>query len=96
VTRHKARPKRQYPKPPPAPKPRPARGGLEDLVTDHALVRYLQRVVGMNIDDLRRQLVSDGRATVIRQIECGRLRLSDGLVLVVKGGKVVTVLAGDD
>ena len=87
--RHKARPKREWPTPRVLPQNPPPE---HPVVTDHALVRYLQRVIGIDVDALRRQLLADGREELIRTMSSGRLRTADGLTLVVKNRIVVSII----
>lgn len=65
---------------------------LRDLVSDHALVRYLERVRGFDFDPIRAEILSDGRRVAVQAMGQGRLPIgSDGLDLVVASGRVVTV-----
>lgn len=93
MTRHTARPKKDLPKPWTPKKyhpPQPA------LVTDHALVRYMERVMQIDVEKLRSTLLDDGRAELIRTIGTGHLHTPEGATLVVLDGKVVSVLRTDE
>lgn len=93
MTRHKARPKKDYPKPWTPSKPRDSqRRPGEPAVSDHAVIRYLQRVVGIDADRLRQQLLADGRADLIRKMQAGRLHTGEGYTLIVKNCVVVSVI----
>lgn len=63
-------------------------------VTDHALVRWLQRTGAMDMEQLRK-LLADGLARAAKaagELDAGEfLILADGMVFVVKDGTVVTV-----
>lgn len=88
--RRKARPKLSLPN-----RPQVKRRCAEPpppVVTDHALVRYLQRVMGIDVDRFRRDLVADGRAKLIETMGEGRVATPDGVVLIVVDGRVVSVL----
>lgn len=89
--RRKARPKESRPNRPPVQRryvePPPP------VVTDHALLRYLQRVMGIDIDRFRSDLVADGRAELVQTMRAGRVSTPDGAVLIVVDGRVVSVLA---
>lgn len=72
------------------------RGGM---VTDHALVRWLERVVGIDVRDrFVREFLSQGRAELIAGMPHGRIFVEGtATTLVVQNGKVVTLLiAGED
>lgn len=63
-------------------------------VTDHAVLRYLQRHHNIDMDAIRAQLLAHGRAALIRQMPSGWIKAHDlGVVLVCQGGSVVTILA---
>ena len=65
------------------------------LITDHAVLRYAERVLGIDIraDVERRMLGCPQRERIIRHMHRGRLRLGDSdVMLVVERGQVVTVV----
>lgn len=90
--RHKAWPKKDYPKPF---TPKKTRVEPRPLVTDHALVRYMDRVMGIDVERLRRDLLRDGRADLVRSIGTGHLHTPEGATLVVLDGTVVSVMRTD-
>lgn len=58
-------------------------------VSDHAVLRYLERVKGVNIEKLRRDIGHKAE----RAIDMGANgAVSDGFVYRIEGGVVVTVL----
>ena len=60
-----------------------------DFITDHALVRYLERVHGVDVEQARQRIAEDTKHAV----ETGAAALKkDGLRYIFKGGKVITVL----
>jgi hypothetical protein len=62
------------------------------LVTDHAVVRYIERVLGVDLELAREAILADGRAEAIRAIGRGRIRIANSeAVLEVMDGRVVTV-----
>lgn len=63
-------------------------------ITDHAVLRYIERVYGINIDDVRREILSIEDYEKYRQFkDCNIKR--DNCVLIIRDCKVVTVLAKD-
>lgn len=65
-----------------------------DMVTDHAIVRWMSRVVGI---DLRAKFVADllppERAELASTMKSGKLRVNDtNVVLVIRGGVVASVM----
>lgn len=68
------------------------RGADHLPVSDHAVLRYLQRVLGVDIDQVRRTMADDtasGRAKGARGVRVG------GLVYRLHGGYVTTCFTGD-
>ncbi len=62
-------------------------------VSDHAVVRYLERIVGIDVDDIRKRIV-EGRERVIVQMPKGDLVIPERrMKLSVVNGVVVTVVS---
>ena len=60
-------------------------------VTDHAVIRYLERVKGIDIERIRKEIETPTVRAALR-IGASGVR-SKGVQYVIKGGKIVTVLA---
>lgn len=59
------------------------------LVTDHAVLRYLERVKGMDIDAIRREILTPG---VVASIKAGATAvIISGTRFQVTDGTIVTV-----
>jgi hypothetical protein len=68
----------------PAPVPR---------ISDHALLRYIERVHGVNIDQLRETILSPN---IVKAIQAGAgAVIVQGIKLIVNGFTIVTVLGED-
>lgn len=62
-----------------------------NLVTDHALVRYLERVLQLDVEQAKREILGD-RHHLVAQVHNGRIKVHEkNLELVVVNGLVVTV-----
>ncbi|WP_147023304.1 hypothetical protein [Microvirga aerophila] len=62
-------------------------------ITDHALLRYVERVFGIDVDAVRREILTDG---VARCIELGASTITvKGIQFRVKYRSIVTVIGGD-
>jgi len=60
-----------------------------DIVTDHALVRYLDRSLDIDVEAVRKQIAEETAPA----IATGAVAMhKEGLRYIFKGGKVVTVL----
>lgn len=65
----------------------------EIRVTDHALVRYVERVLAVDMDDIRKSIVDDQVRTLTQTLGgTGTFPNSEGLQVVMKNHHVVTVL----
>lgn len=75
-------------------KPAPAKAEPEQLVTDHAVLRWLERVTGIDVaTQVREEILAGGRAELIRTVGKGKIRVHGSNVsLVVAAGRVITVV----
>jgi len=63
----------------------------EPVVTEHALLRYLERVHGIDLEQLKAEMVTPVIAEQIRTLKSCRLPIGNGACLVVEGRIVKTV-----
>lgn len=64
------------------------------IVTEHAMMRFVQRVLGITNDELVARIVPPDTMALIKQIQSGKIPVNDPMVpfrLVVKNGVVITV-----
>jgi hypothetical protein len=62
------------------------------MVSDHAVVRYLETMFGIDMHEVRKLIVENGRSEVIRNIGTVKLSVGKGARLVARDGVVVTIL----
>lgn len=62
------------------------------LVTEHALLRYLERVEGIDLEAVRKRML-EGREDAIRTLGSCKIKAENGVTLVVRDGSVVSVNA---
>jgi seryl-tRNA synthetase len=60
-------------------------------VTDHALLRYLERVMGIDIEGIRNTIVNDKVQAIVDTLGDSKVPLGDGVYAVVKNHNVVTI-----
>lgn len=74
-----------------------SRGRAKPSVSEHALLRYIERKYGIDMAVLRKEVLSEEHALVIKAAcpNC-RLPIGDGLYIVVKDCVVVTVVRKDE
>lgn len=63
----------------------------EPVVSEHALLRYLERVYSLNLEELRQEILTPGVVHQIQKLKSGRIPLGDGTTLVVEDKVVRTV-----
>lgn len=63
----------------------------EVKITDHAVVRYIERVMGVDIDKLKEEILPTNLRVMALKEDC-KITL-DGYRLVIKDNAVVTVTA---
>lgn len=63
----------------------------EPIVSDHALLRYLERVKGVDVESIKSEMLTP---TVRMAINAGAqaVKLGCGAKIVIKGATIVTVL----
>ena len=64
----------------------------EIVVSEHAIIRYLERVKGINMDEIRREILTDKVRMVIDTISSGSIPINDSMTLKVVNRVVTTVL----
>jgi len=62
----------------------------EPTVSEHAILRYMERAMGYDLDQLRENIL-EGRREEIDFIGSGEIRTSEGYALVIRNKNVVTV-----
>lgn len=63
----------------------------EPIVTDHAMLRYCERVMGVNLNDIKKRVLCDEMAGLIDKLPSGKFPHPDGFRVVVKNRTVVTI-----
>ena len=62
---------------------------IEPKVTDHALLRYIERVKGFDVESLKKEILTDA---VLNGMKLGASSVkTNGMKLVLKGNAVVTI-----
>jgi hypothetical protein len=66
----------------------------EPIVSEHALLRYIERFMGVDLELVRRAILTENAVKMIKFAKSGKIN-TDGRRLVVKNGTVVTVESVD-
>jgi len=65
---------------------------IEPTVSEHAVLRYLERQYGFDLEDIKKQILSDDLKGLIIKLGSGKYPLGDGRTVVVKNKCVVSVI----
>lgn len=71
----------------PKPKPKPV-----NTVTDHAVLRYLERVMGLDVEAIRETMLTEENKAWISQFRDGKFPIGGGHFAKAVNGVVVTIL----
>lgn len=63
----------------------------DPVVTDHAVVRWLERVHGLDIDAVRRAVLAEGRETWLAAGATAIHAHQIGVTLIAEKGRVITI-----
>jgi len=66
---------------------------VEPIVTEHAMLRYLERVRGVDLEELRQEILNDKTSELIKTYKSGKFPVGDTHRVVVKKGTIVTIEA---
>ncbi len=61
------------------------------IVSEHAMLRYLQRVDGLDIEALQKRMLTENDREVIKKLGTCKIKTPDEVTLIVKDNVVVTV-----
>jgi len=60
-------------------------------VSDHAIVRYLERVKGVNIDEIKKEILNDNIVRLIETLGGSGKYPNDNFTIVMKDNMVITI-----
>lgn len=64
----------------------------EVIVTEHAIIRYLERAMGLDLEQIKREILSERNEALIEQLGSGKYPIGSGLKAVVKGKAIVSIV----
>lgn len=67
----------------------------DPVISEHALLRYLERAKGVDMDQLRTEVLTPELVAMIKTIKSGKVPMPGGLRAIVKNSVVVTIEAAD-
>lgn len=63
----------------------------EPVVTEHAVLRYVERVMGFNIEQIKEEILSDSMKSQIKTLGNGKYPVGEGCKAVVRDNTIVTI-----
>lgn len=64
------------------------------IVSDHAIIRYMERVMGLNFYDIKKEIVSDKLSSILQDCGDGKYPIEGTKCrTVILNGVAVTVIA---
>lgn len=63
----------------------------EPVVSEHALLRFIERHYGVNLDEIKQKILTDTTVKAIKTLGSGKYPLACGGRAVVKGSTVVSI-----
>ncbi|HEY7866793.1 MAG TPA: hypothetical protein VIC51_12410 [Psychromonas sp.] len=63
----------------------------EPIVSEHALLRYMERVLGIDLDEYRKKILSDNVLKQVNTLGGNGTFANDGFQVVMKDNVVVTI-----
>lgn len=63
------------------------------VASEHAILRFLERKRGINIDEIKEEILSDTLKGQIEQLGSGKFPIGDGLRAIVKQNVIVSIIS---
>jgi archaellum component FlaC len=61
------------------------------IVTEHAILRYVERCMGFNLDQIRNEILTDSLKASIKAMGNGKYPVADGCKAIVKNNTIITI-----
>lgn len=69
---------------------------VKPVVSEHAILRYVERVLKIDIKTIETEILSTEVINAIETLHSGKIPFKDGMTLVVKDKTIVTINPKDD
>ena len=63
----------------------------EPVLTEHAILRYLERKYSINLDEIRQEILTEDTKSLINTLQSAKIPIGDGLRAVVKNKTIITI-----
>jgi chromosome segregation ATPase len=64
---------------------------VKPVVSEHALLRYVERVLGVNIKKIENEILTHDVMNAIETLHSGKIPYKDGMTLVIRDKTVITI-----
>lgn len=61
-------------------------------ISDHAIVRYFERIGGLDIESVKQEILSDAECLLISSMGDGKYPIGDRFQVIVKNSTVVSIV----
>ena len=65
------------------------------IVSDHAILRYIERIMGIDVDSIRNTIANDKVQELVNTLGDAKVPIGDGAYAVVKNHSIVTIETAD-
>jgi len=65
----------------------------DPIISDHAIIRYLERVKGLDLSEIKQSILNDKLKTMISTLGNGKFPCDD-FTAIVKDNQVITIIEG--
>jgi len=69
-----------------------AHSKTQPVVSEHAILRYAERVMGLDISEVQKQIMTPSILRAIETLGSGKIPLANGVVAIVKDKVVVSIV----
>jgi chromosome segregation ATPase len=69
---------------------------VDPIVSEHALLRYAERVMGLDLAEVRAKILTPRNVAAINFVRNGKVPAGDGMTLIVRDRSVVSVITNEE
>lgn len=62
----------------------------EVIISEHAIIRYLERVMGINIEEIKKSIVNEEQTKLIKSFQPKKLK-TENMTLIIRDNVIITV-----
>lgn len=62
----------------------------DPVITEHAMLRYFERILGFNLDEVKKEILTDDLKALVKKLGDGKYTIG-GKKMIVRGNVIVTI-----